>query len=89
MSKKLLLFAVSISGLMLSCKEKQVAETPESFRVVKPLITDTSYTNEYVAEIQALNYAEVRTRVKGYIEKIHVDEGQEVKTGELLISINS
>lgn len=89
MSKKLLLFAVSISGLMLACKEKQVAETPESFRVVKPLITDTSYTNEYVAEIQALNYAEVRTRVKGYIEKIHVDEGQEVKTGELLISINS
>jgi membrane fusion protein (multidrug efflux system) len=89
MFNKFLLLVGGIFVLMSACKEKQVEEAPESFRVVKPIVKDTFYINEYVAEIQAINYAEVRTRVKGYIEKIHVDEGQQVKTGELLFSINS
>jgi len=72
-----------------SCAQSPTNENPETFKVIHPFILDTTYTVEYVAEIQSVHYAEVRTRVKGYIEKIHVDEGKDVSVGELLFSINS
>lgn len=53
------------------------------------MITDTTYTSEYVADIHSLQNVELRARVKGYIEKIHVDEGQSVKAGQLLFHISS
>jgi membrane fusion protein (multidrug efflux system) len=40
-----------------------------------------------VAEIQSLQNVEVRAKVKGFIEKIYVDEGQTVKAGQLLFTI--
>lgn len=46
------------------------------------------YTHDYVAHIQSLQHVELRTRVKGYIEKIHVDEGDSVKDGQILFSIS-
>lgn len=57
--------------------------------VISPLVTDTAYTNEYVAEINALQNVEVRARVKGFIENIFVDEGETVRKGQTLFSISS
>ena len=59
------------------------------FPVTSPVIMDTTYTSEYVAEIQSLQNVEIRAKIKGYIEKIHVDEGKQVKAGQTLFSINS
>lgn len=70
-----------------SHKQNDVSE--EEFSVVNPVFTDTAYTNEYVADIRAAQYVELRARVKGYIEKIHVDEGEAVKEGQLLFSISN
>ena len=61
----------------------------QSFTVTSPILIDTSFTNEYVADIHALKNVEIRTRIKGFIDKIHVDEGQIVKQGQLLFTINS
>lgn len=52
------------------------------------MVKNTSYDSEYVAEIQSVNYVEVRSRVKGHIERIHVDEGQAVKEGQLLFTLS-
>jgi RND family efflux transporter MFP subunit len=60
----------------------------DTHQVVKPIVKNTTYSNEYVAEIQSVKYVEVRSKVKGYIEKIYVDEGQPVKEGQLLFSLN-
>lgn len=75
--------------LFTACSKKQATENPETFQVTKPLIKDTIQQHEYVAEINAVQYVEVRSRVKGYIEKIHVDEGQSVKQNQLLFSISN
>lgn len=87
-SKHLVCFAW-LFGIFTACKNSQELQTPESFKVFHPLIIDTVYTTEYVAEIHALQNVEVRTRIKGFIEAIHADEGQSVQKGQILFSISN
>lgn len=65
------------------------AESPEKYPVTSPIVVDTTYNTEYVAEIQSLQNVEIRTRIKGYIQAIHTDEGQAVKQGQLLFTLNN
>ena len=39
------------------------------------------------AQIQSIQNIEVRAKVKGYVETINVDEGQNVRAGQLLFTI--
>ena len=73
-----------------SCDSKKDAnvDTIETHEVAAPLVKDITYSSEYVAEIQSVKYVEVRSKVKGYIEKIYVDEGQPVKEGQLLFALS-
>lgn len=71
-----------------SCDSKKETETIDTHQVISPLLKDAAYSREYVAEIQSVKYVEVRSKVKGYIEKIHVDEGRPVKEGQLLFTLN-
>jgi RND family efflux transporter MFP subunit len=71
-----------------SCKSEKKADTVDTYRVVNPIVKDAAYNSEYVTEIHSVKYVEVRSKVKGYIEKIHVDEGQPVKEGQLLFTLN-
>lgn len=67
-----------------SDQEKKV-----KYPVTNPLVVDTVLTKEYVADIHSLQNVEIRARVKGYIESIHVDEGKQVKAGQIIFSIAS
>lgn len=44
---------------------------------------------DYPANIQGLQDIEIRTKVDGFVEKIFVDEGQQVKAGQLLFKIKA
>lgn len=48
----------------------------------------TTLHREYVSTLEAVRNVEIRARVSGFIEKIHVDEGQSVRQGQLLFTIN-
>lgn len=61
----------------------------DKFPVTHPVVMDTAYTTDYITDIQAVQHVELKAKVDGYLEKIHVDEGQEVKKGQLLFSISS
>lgn len=83
-----LLFA--IMGFM-ACKNKTKSETAEmipSLPVVEVVQKDTVLQTDYVADIQAVKNVEVRARVQGFLEKIFVDEGHEVKKGQPMFQIN-
>jgi len=84
-------FIVLSFGLIISaCSSgKEKGGTQEKFSVTNPIVKDTIYTIEYVADVHSLRNVELRARVKGYIEKIHVDEGRAVKAGQLLFSISN
>jgi membrane fusion protein (multidrug efflux system) len=64
-------------------------KTIESHKISTPLIKDAHYSHEYVTDIHSVKYVEVRSRVKGYLEHSYVDEGQNVKKGQLLFALNS
>ena len=77
--------------LLISCGSENIKDTltADSYPVVRPHRVDTIFNKEYIAEISARQNVEIRTRVKGFIEKIHVDEGKPVKEGQLLFTLGS
>jgi membrane fusion protein (multidrug efflux system) len=48
---------------------------------------DTAFTKEYVSQIRSVRNIEIRAQEKGFLQNIYVDEGQFVKTGQLLFRI--
>lgn len=65
-------------------KDEKLTEIP----VVKLKVVDTALAFDYVADIQAARNIEIRARVQGFIEHILVDEGKQVKKGQLLFKMN-
>lgn len=55
--------------------------------VTQPLQKDTELTDEYVAQIHAIQHIEVRAMERGYLQDIFVDEGQPVKKGQRMFQI--
>lgn len=68
-----------------SHKEEEKAET--TFLVTSPLRRDTILTRSYVSQIRAIQHIELRSRERGYLQDIFVDEGQFVKKGQLMFRI--
>ncbi len=75
---------------IVSCDNKEKAEdSQEKYLVINPILADSSFNQEYVAEIQSIQNVELRARAKGFLERIYVDEGKSVSKGQLLFSLNS
>lgn len=87
----LLIAMLSVALAFTSCTEKATITTQKEVQnlpVTQVLMRDTTLHREYVADIQAIQNVELRARVPGFLERIYVDEGQEVKKGQLLFKIN-
>jgi RND family efflux transporter MFP subunit len=56
--------------------------------VAAPLFKDIIEWNEYTGQFQAVEEVEVRSRVSGYLDQIHFRDGQIVKAGDLLFTID-
>jgi len=77
--------------LIFSCnsaKEKNTLKNIESFPVITVLVRDTTIQTEYVSDIHAIENVEIRARVSGFLNKVFVDEGQEVYKGQPLFLLN-
>jgi RND family efflux transporter MFP subunit len=86
-------FAYSILTIAIAgCQANGSTETKTQNAPVIPIVTlqvkDTSLQQGYVTNIEAVRNVEIRAKVTGYIDKILVDEGQEVKQGQPLFLIN-
>lgn len=68
-------------------RKKEEKEEPGKYTVTAPAVVDTSLTREYVSQIQSVRNIELRAQEKGYLQNIYVDEGQSVKSGQLLFRI--
>jgi len=81
---------ISLCALIYNtgCTTKKIEkEETGKFTATSPLKADTSFTKEYVSQIQSIRNIEVRAQEKGYLESINVDEGQYVKAGQVLFRI--
>ncbi len=76
--------------ILTACSsDKKTDKTNEKFPVTFPVVLNTTFTQDYVADIQAIQNVEIRARVKGFLDKIYVDEGAIVKEGQVLFCISN
>jgi membrane fusion protein, multidrug efflux system len=88
MNKIVWLIGLSAIIYNTGCSPKKTEkENTGKFIVTSPLKTDTSFTKEYVSQIQSFRNIEIRAQEKGYLESINVDEGQYVHAGQVLFKI--
>ena len=83
--------ALLLSVLLAGCSgqsETKKQETEQSFPVIQLTSQNTTLTHDYASNLEAVQNVEIRARVAGYLDKILVDEGQAVKSGQLLFRLN-
>lgn len=82
---------LAIATLVASCGEQHQqggAPPPPSVTVAKPIKRTVVDYDEYVGRFTAINAVEIRARVSGYLDKLHFKDGQNVKQGDLLFTID-
>lgn len=67
--------------------EEHSKEETGKYAVTTPLKLDTSFVKEYVSQVRSIRNIEIRAQEKGYLQNIYIDEGQFVKSGQLLFRI--
>ncbi len=77
-----------MAGCTAERKMAVESNADQEFPVIQIIAKDTVVHLEYVADIRAVQNVELRARVEGFLEKVYVDEGQEVKKGQLLFKLN-
>jgi len=78
-----------LAAAVSSCAPKTAppAAAPK-VTVSRPLSMTVTNWDEYPGHIEAVEMVDIRPRVAGYIDSIGFTDGQEVKTGDLLIQID-
>lgn len=61
---------------------------PPRVTIAQPLAKMVTRWDEFSGRFEAIDAVEVRARVSGFVEKIHFDDGQIVKAGDLLFTID-
>lgn len=86
LSCRVLLAAVFLSAVDMEAFAQGPPAIPVT--VAKPLAKRITQWDEYSGRFQAAETVEVRPRVSGFIEHIHFKDGQIVKVGDLLFTID-
>ena len=84
---------LALALLVAGCGEQQqqrqaAAPPPPAVTVAKPVQQTVTDYDEYVGRFVAVNSVEMRARVSGYLEGVHFKDGQLVKQGDLLFTID-
>lgn len=86
------LFIVCFWIIAVSCNQSsadRMKARPPEIPVMKLKTKPVTLSRNYICEIKAVQYVEIRARVQGYLEDIYVDEGDQVKKGQPLFRISS
>src|SRR5580700_417336 len=82
--------AVLAAAALAGCGQSQPqnAAPPTAVTVAKPAQRTVVDQDEYVGRFVAVESVEIRSRLSGYLSEIHFTDGQMVKQGDLLFSID-
>jgi RND family efflux transporter MFP subunit len=82
---------IALAVILAGCGEgqrQQAAAPPPKVTVAKPALRTIVDQDEYVGRFVPVDVVEVRARVSGYLDKVHFTDGQIVKQGDLLFTID-
>src|SRR5262245_43520267 len=91
MRKLILALMIAAAPALAACGQGQsrpAAPAPPTVTVAKPVGKLLADQDEYVGRFVAVESVEVRARVSGYLEAIHFRDGQIVRKGDLLFTID-
>ena len=82
-----------VAPLLTACGSNQApaqtaAPPPPQVTVAKPTVRTIVDEDEYVGRFTAVDSVDVRSRLSGYLASIHFTDGQIVKKGDLLFTID-
>ncbi len=90
-----LALSLALAALVAACGQGEAqqktggaAPPPPAVTVAKPVQRMLSDYDEYVGRFAAVNSVEVRARVSGYLNSVDFKDGQMVKQGDLLFTID-
>lgn len=82
---------LALAPVLAGCGEgapKQAAPPPPTVTIAKPVKQTVIDHDEYVGRFIAVDSVEIRARVSGYLDKVQFKDGQIVKQGDLLFTID-
>jgi len=93
MKKSTIAAIVMIAPALAACGQSQsqpksAAPAPPQVTIAKPVSRQIADQDEYVGRFVAIESVEVRARVSGYLETIHFQDGQIVRKGDPLFTID-
>ena len=95
MKRRIIIIAVLLFGLFFIAKRKiKLSKAPVFGN--KPIVVSVFYTKkgdinvyrDYLAEVEPINTAKISTRISALVDEVFVDEGAEVKKGDLLAKLD-
>ncbi len=87
-----LLAVLTLGTLLLAgCNDKSVpvSMAPPEVSAAQVVVKPVTQWDEYSGRIEAIQSVELRPRVSGYLESVNYREGQEVKQGDVLFTIDA
>lgn len=82
------LVCLPLAGCDQSPQQQKAAPPPPAVTVAAPIERKIIDSDEYVGRFVAVDSVEIRARVSGYLDKIDFKDGQMVKEGDLLFTID-
>ena len=84
-------FLFLIASFFTSCtrSHEKKSGSKDNTLVVKLVATSIEVAQSYVADVQAVQFVEVKPKVEGFVEDVLVDEGEHVKKGQVLFKLSS
>ena len=84
-------FLFLIASFFTSCNRshEKKSGSKDNTLVVRLVATSIEVAQSYVADVQAVQFVEVKPKVEGFVEDVLVDEGEHVKKGQVLFKLSS
>jgi RND family efflux transporter MFP subunit len=87
---KIVTASVLMTVALYGCSPKSEAQTPQApaVTVAQPLVRTVQDWDEFTGRFEATQSVEVRARVGGYISGVHFRDGDYVRRGQLLFTLD-
>ena len=86
--RALFLLLLMLLGACGGDDKKPQAQPPVLVSVAEAKLMDVPLTVSAIGHVEALNVIKLRSQVTGYLQKIHVKDGEYVKRGQRLVTID-
>ncbi|MFS8617942.1 MAG: efflux RND transporter periplasmic adaptor subunit [Solitalea sp.] len=76
-----------VAFLCVSCTAKETKQEADTYIATRPVRYSADLQREYIADIRPLQHIAILSKISGFLEGVHVEEGSFVRKGQLLFTL--